>query len=164
MSWTRSMSSMARTSRAASNSSSVRTATVRAAASANGRSAVSPGMSRALAILSLLQCSHAPELTEDDSLAQPPSRDEERPAEEHGRLLEEQHPGGQDAHTLGMQVEAPRDLLDGRRRQHVDAALQRFIGQLGADEAPQRGRATADRERGVHRRDLEPLEDALGVA
>src|SRR4051794_36334868 len=130
------MSSMSSTSPAASNSSSVRTATVRAAASANGRSAVSPGMSRALAIL--LQCSHAPELTEDDSLAQPPSRDEERPAEEHGRLLEEQHPGGQDAHALGMQVEAPRDLLDGRRRQHVDAALQRFIGQLGADEAPQR--------------------------
>src|SRR4051794_35719416 len=156
MSWTASMSRVSRTLPAASKSSSVRVATVRAAASANGMFAVRPGMSRALAI-ELLQCSHAPELAQDDSLAQPAAGDEQRPAEEQRRLLEQQHPGGQDAHALGVEVEAPRDLLDRRRRQDVDAALERLVGQLRAHQAPQGRRAAADGEGRLDRRDLEPL-------
>ena len=55
----------------------------------------------------------------------------------------------------------PRDR---RQRQHPDPALERLVGELGADEPSQRGRGAADRDRALRGRRFEPLERPVHVA
>src|SRR5690242_15099339 len=121
MSWTRSMSEVSRTPSACSKSSSARTATVAAAASANGMLACSPGMSRALAMVPIqlpagsrrTSC----EVGEHDALAQAAAGDLEREAPERLRGGAQQHePGRQQPHALAGEREARRRLAHGMRR------------------------------------------------
>src|SRR3954453_22776061 len=105
---------VSRTPTKRSKSSAPRTAIVRAAASPNGTSAVSPSMSLAFAIAdSLLPRSRARHLMQDDPLAQAAARYQQRPTERARRIAQEQEPRGQQPHALGVQPVERGDL--GRR-------------------------------------------------
>src|SRR3954465_8085399 len=114
MSWTRSMSSVLSTRSAEANSSWLRVATVTAAASAN----VIWASSSTGCAFAIPSGSHGGELFEHNALTQAAGGDPQRTVEHARGLVKQQHPGGQHAHALGVQLVAAGDLLGRRRAQH----------------------------------------------
>src|SRR5580765_4519846 len=108
MSWTRSMSVMSSTFSDCSKSSSTRTATVAAAASANGIRASSPGMSRAFAIRLFNSIrGSAREVLEQHPLPQSAAGHGERQSAKYGRgRPQEDEPRRQQADALAGEREA----------------------------------------------------------
>src|SRR5436305_13687505 len=97
------MSEMSSTPSRNAKSSSVRVSTAGAPACANEEASANPSISRAFAITR--------RQLDDHSLPQAPARDRERHPEAVRDGLEDQHPGGQEADALDVELESLGDLL-----------------------------------------------------
>ena len=72
----------------------------------------------------------------------------------------EQHAGGEDADPFGVELEAADDLGRGVAAEDADPPLQGLVLEHGADQAPKRCSAAADRDRLGRVLDLDPREES----
>ena len=98
---------------------------------------------------------------EDDALAQAALADLQWLTEQLGDLLQQQHAGGEDADSFGVELEATGDVGGRVAAEDADAALQGLVLEHGADQAAQRGGAAADGDRLGRMLDLDPVEDVV---
>ena len=86
---------------------------------------------------------------EQEALTQTTTGDAERKLEQVRDRLEDQDSGREQPHALRVELEALGHLRDGVVREHADAALERLVLQLGAQQPAQRGGGAADRDGAV---------------
>src|SRR5215207_172958 len=98
---------------------------------------------------------------QENPLAEPAAGDPQWQAEQVRDRFEYQDAGGQQAHALGVELEALGHLGDRRGREHADPALERLVLELGAHQPAQRGGGAPDRDGALGRRRREPLEGSL---
>src|SRR5947208_1363967 len=80
---------------------------------------------------------------EHHSLAQTSVPELEIDVEPAGKLVHDRDPRRHEPHTLGVEVDAGRDLVAGRPREQLKRALERAPAEVAAHDAAHRGGAAA---------------------